>query len=319
MVVHLRQGNLVSCSYGEETAERLSSCYFKSALDENHKLFCDLWIALMGLSESMIDLLIAIGIGALTAFLAILAGHVATEKWSYRWMFYLAGTFLAVLFVFAGVRQYKTAMAALKNSTPQKIVTDAVSKANEHSDQHSDHKLTELKATIEDKFDKLSDHSDKSLSAVGKELKDAENKQLAAQLAEIQDLNYNTRIARLLDVAPRVIDQMQSALDVWIADDNVERRRWPGGRYDPQYYKWRTDRSEQFARSMKPVMGSAKSIRDQLLVILSREVPDDEDRFSKAAQGQSQPIEDVRKNILELKGLVNNVAHLPPPVKPILP
>lgn len=75
----------------------------------------------------MIDLFVYIGVGALTAFLAVLAGHVATDKRGYRWTFYIGGTLLFALITAAGIRNYRA-------PTPEKIVMRAVDEANSHTD-----------------------------------------------------------------------------------------------------------------------------------------------------------------------------------------
>lgn len=88
-----------------------------------------------GISEPAIDLILSIGIGLLTAFLALLAGHVATEKHLYRWLFWVGGIMLAMFFVITGVRTYRVASSA---KTPEQIVMTAVQEANGHTDRAID-------------------------------------------------------------------------------------------------------------------------------------------------------------------------------------
>lgn len=90
---------------------------------------------LRNISEPVIDLVLSIGIGLLTAFLALLAGHVATEKRLYRWLFWVGGIMLAAFFVITGVRTYRT---TLISKTPEQIVMAAVGEANGHTDKAID-------------------------------------------------------------------------------------------------------------------------------------------------------------------------------------
>jgi hypothetical protein len=88
-----------------------------------------------GLSDPIIDLLLYIGGGVLTALLTILGGHVATDKAAYRWTFYVGGTALAAIIVATGIRNYRSSLVA---ETPKQIVMDAVSTANDHTDKAVD-------------------------------------------------------------------------------------------------------------------------------------------------------------------------------------
>src|SRR5258706_10647768 len=98
------------------------------------------------ISGPVIDLIVAIGIGVLTAFLAILAGHVGTTRMPYRWMFWFGGTALASFFVISGVRGY---LATLRGGGAKDIVFDAVKKANEHPDEQIAKVKKELKKTAD--------------------------------------------------------------------------------------------------------------------------------------------------------------------------
>lgn len=91
------------------------------------------------------DLLVSVGIGLLTAILAVLAGHVATEKLYYRWSFYIFGSILAALFVVSGFRTYFAARGAV---TPETITIEAVHEANKHTDQAVDKLYSQLSALL---------------------------------------------------------------------------------------------------------------------------------------------------------------------------
>jgi len=125
-----------------------------------------------GLSDPVIDLIISVGIGVLTAFLALLAGHVATDKPLYRWMFWGGGIMLAAFFVTSGVRTYRATLVA---KTPEQIVMTAVGEANNHTDKEIDvankHTDTEVSMVQED-LKKATEHSDQQIASVKDGVKD---------------------------------------------------------------------------------------------------------------------------------------------------
>lgn len=117
------------------------------------------------------DLLVSVGIGLLTAVLAVLAGHVATDKPYYRWSFYVFGSMLAALFVISGFRTY---FAARRAVTPETITMEAVNKANEHTDQ-----------AVEIGYQKASKHTDEQVGMVRSDLKDT-NEQIGTVRDELK-------------------------------------------------------------------------------------------------------------------------------------
>jgi hypothetical protein len=122
------------------------------------------------LTDPVVDLLLFIGGGLLTALLTILGGHVATTNLVYRWVFYVGGSALAAIIVATGIRNYNAAIAA---KTPEQIVMKAVAEANDHTDkaigmanQHTD---TEVKI-VRDDLKEVTEHSDHQTDAVRKDV-----------------------------------------------------------------------------------------------------------------------------------------------------
>jgi hypothetical protein len=126
-----------------------------------------------GLPDPLIDLLLYVGGGLITAFVGILGGHVATEKRRYRWTFYLSGVALAAIIIASGIRNYRATLAAVQ---PAEIVMKAVNKANEHTDQaveratqHTDEQVTMVRNDLKD----VTGHSDQQIGMVRGDLKGA--------------------------------------------------------------------------------------------------------------------------------------------------
>jgi hypothetical protein len=112
------------------------------------------------LSGPVIDLLLYIGIGVLTTFVAILGGHVATNNRLYRWLFYISGTLLAVFIITSGIRNYRSAMSA---QTAKQIVTEAVHEASNHTDEQIGIVRTDLKDATQ--------HSDQQINSIRNDFK----------------------------------------------------------------------------------------------------------------------------------------------------
>ena len=169
------------------------------------------WHALL---DPTIDLFVSVGIGVLTAFLAILAGVLTTKELLYRALFWTAGTMLAALFIVSGSRQYKSAMAALKNPTPKDIVMAAVNMANQHTDHvvdaatakangHTDSKVSELRGDLKSTTETLSNEFSKGQDTIAKQI--AQLKPAPAELAKLQFSFYRSEFSKY----PLVISPMQ--------------------------------------------------------------------------------------------------------------
>lgn len=151
-------------------ATRLYLFLFLSALIVSHQKLASYW---KSLSDPVIDLLLYIAVGFLTAFSISLGGHVATDKRGYRWTFYISGVLLFIFITAAGVRNYRSALAT---ETPKQIVMDAVTEANGHTDTaidkanaHTDKEVS----TVRDDLRKATEHSDQQIASVQKNLNDA--------------------------------------------------------------------------------------------------------------------------------------------------
>lgn len=111
-------------------------------------LVAGFWRTLTYLSDPVIDLLLYIAGGVLTAFVASFGGHVATQNRLHRWIFYVSGFALCIVIIASGVRNYHS---AIRSMTPQEIVKEA----NDHTD-------TEV-AMVRDDLKQAQKHNDEQV------------------------------------------------------------------------------------------------------------------------------------------------------------
>jgi hypothetical protein len=161
-------------------------------------------------SNPMIDLLLFIGGGMLTAFLGILGGHVATDRTPYRWMFYLGGIALAGIILITGIRNYQSALRA---QTPEQIVMKAVGDANQHTDTAVDgaNKHTDAQvAMVRDDLKGATAHSDQQISMVRGDLKGAIG--TLTELFSKTETDLNASIGKVGKPDPPVPSQLEFSL-----------------------------------------------------------------------------------------------------------
>lgn len=111
------------------------------------------------------------------------------------------------------------------------------------------------------------------------EVRESEKKHSTAQLAQLRQqqqatdkLSINASRDLLLTVAPRIRDQLQDIYNQWNTADTTARHRTPKGRYDPEYLSQLAAQEKQYAEQLKPILTSAKSVREQLINTMPPEV-----------------------------------------------
>ena len=156
-----------------------------------------LWRAL---TDPQIDLLLFIGGGVLTAFLAILGGHVATEKPLYRWLFYSSGAALSAIIIVTGIRNYRTALHA---KTPEQIVMTAVDTADRHTD--------DAIAQVKEQLQASTKHADEQISNVRTDLKNA-----AEAFAGVVDKRTNEIADNLESLRPKPPQIAKIQFSYWV-------------------------------------------------------------------------------------------------------
>jgi hypothetical protein len=132
-------------------------------------------LMLRHLSGPPLDLALYLVGGLLTAGFSILGGHLAANKREHRLLIYIMGIALAAIIVTSGVRQYRTAIAALAAPTPEQIVMTAVDKSNSHTDQAVDgaNKHTDIEISmVRDDLKHAGQHSDQQITELRGDVKE---------------------------------------------------------------------------------------------------------------------------------------------------
>jgi len=148
------------------------------------------------------------------------------------------------------------------------------------------------------------------------------NERLAAALQTQADLaRQQANIVKrqyLINIAPRIGDQMQTAYDDWMQRETSARHQYPKGKYDPQYFKDSESLAQQYTASLKPTMVNANSVREQLLDTVPVEVqkslsyPQIVPVFESGITGQTIHVDELGRAMGYLRKLVRIISALPP-------